>query len=134
MQKDVYFGLERGAECLREIRKEMGGLERVEELVRRGEEERAFVGEVGELLGGGGLARAEEEEVEDELGLLERESRVMVGMGVEGREKEGGKKTSGEGLPEVPAAKEEELPETPADVPINARKNRKAEEPEALPA
>jgi hypothetical protein len=42
IQKDVLYGLQQGTNVLREIQKEMGGLERVELLVREGEEAKAY--------------------------------------------------------------------------------------------
>lgn len=69
MQKDVVFGLQRGTEVLKDIRKEMGGVENVEKLMSRNEEERQFADDVAEMLSGR-MTREEEDEVEDELERL----------------------------------------------------------------
>lgn len=42
IQKDVLFGLQQGSKVMKEIQREMGGLERVELLVREGEEAKAY--------------------------------------------------------------------------------------------
>lgn len=42
VQKDVVFGLEQGTKVLKEIHKEMGGIERVEMLMGESEEARAY--------------------------------------------------------------------------------------------
>lgn len=42
VQKDVMFGLKRGTEVLKEVQREMGGIEGVEKLMMEGEEARAF--------------------------------------------------------------------------------------------
>ena len=42
VQKDVVFGLQQGTSVLKEIHKEMGGLEKVEMILGEGEEERAY--------------------------------------------------------------------------------------------
>lgn len=73
VQKDVYFGLQQGTSVLKEIRKEMGGIEQVEKLMGEGEEEKAFQQEVSELLEGK-MSRQDEEDVEDELRALEAET------------------------------------------------------------
>lgn len=72
VQRDVVFGLKRGTEVLREINREMGGVEGVERLVGEGEVARREAEELGRALAGQ-LSNAEEDEVEDELELLERE-------------------------------------------------------------
>lgn len=70
VQKDVLFGLQRGTEVLKEIRKEMGGLEGVEKMMGESAEEKAFQAEVEEMLAGR-MTAEEEDEVEDELKELE---------------------------------------------------------------
>lgn len=75
VQKDVLFGLQRGTEVLKEIRKEMGGLEGVEKMMGEGEEEKAFQAEVSEMLQGR-MTLEEEDEVEDELAELERKQAI----------------------------------------------------------
>ena len=81
VQKDVLFGLQRGTEVLREINREMGGLEGVERMMGEGEEARRVQEEISEGLAGR-LSNGEEDDVEDELERMERE----MGTGVtEGR-------------------------------------------------
>lgn len=70
VQKDVLYGLSQGNEVLKQIHKEMGGLEAVEKLMEETEEARRYQQEVGEMLAGG-LSNMEEDEVEDELEALE---------------------------------------------------------------
>lgn len=70
VQKDVVYGLQRGTEVLKEIRKEMGGVEGVERLMGRNEEEKAYQEEISEMLSGQ-LSRDDEEDVEEELRALE---------------------------------------------------------------
>lgn len=72
VQKDVVFGLKRGTEVLREINREMGGVEGVERLVGENESARREAEELGRVLAGQ-LSNSEEDEVEDELEELERE-------------------------------------------------------------
>ncbi|MCJ1340208.1 Vacuolar protein sorting-associated protein 20 [Bachmanniomyces sp. S44760] len=72
VQKDVMFGLKQGTEVLRNIQKQMGGIEEVEKLMGESEDARAFQREVGEALAGG-LSNEDEDEVEDELESLGRE-------------------------------------------------------------
>ena len=77
MQKDVYFGLQRGTEVLGEINREMGGLERVERMMEDTVEAREEQRRIGEALAGG-LSNMEEDEVEDELEAMEREGKEEV--------------------------------------------------------
>jgi len=72
VQKDVLFGLQQGTNVLKEIHREMGGLENVEKLLGEGEEARAYQQEISELLGGR-MSNQDEDEVEDELDALEAE-------------------------------------------------------------
>lgn len=118
VQKDVVFGLEQGTNVLKEIHKEMGGLEHVEMLmgdtadaiayqqvslvmegVRGGEYVNVILQEVSDMLGGR-ISNQDEDEVEDELEAMEAEFREA------------------ERLP-VPPTKdpEVELPEAPTTVP-----------------
>ncbi|RMD39305.1 hypothetical protein DV735_g5826, partial [Chaetothyriales sp. CBS 134920] len=76
VQKDVYFGLQRGTEVLREINAEMGGLQAVEKLMDDTAEARAEQERIGAALAGG-LTNDEEDEVEDELDALQREVVVV---------------------------------------------------------
>ena len=103
---------------LKEIRKEMGGLENVEKLVGKNEDERAFQEEVSETLRGR-MSRSEEDEVEEELERLEK----------------GGRQA--ETLPEVPTTRPvQELPDVVTGEPL--RKEQKivaqAQEPDLIPA
>jgi charged multivesicular body protein 6 len=96
VQKDVLFGLQQGTEVLKQINKEMGGLEGVEKMMEENEEARKYQEEISEALAGK-MSNAEEDEVEEELEALERE---VVGVTLP----EAPTKTVvGEGsLPEVP--------------------------------
>lgn len=98
VQKDVLFGLQQGTQVLKEINKEMGGLEGVEKLMGDAEEAREMQQEISEALAGR-MSNQEEDEVEDELEALERE---VVGL------PEAPKNTIvGEGtLPDVPVTEE----------------------------
>lgn len=99
VQKDVLFGLQQGTQVLKEINKEMGGLEGVEKLMGDAEEAREMQQEISEALAGR-MSNQEEDEVEDEFEALERE---VVGL------PEAPKNTIlGEGvLPDVPVTEEE---------------------------
>lgn len=77
VQKDVVFGLQRGTEVLKAIRKEMGGVEGVEKIMGRNEEERQYQEEVTEMLSGQ-LSVSEEEDVEEELRALEGKKKVEL--------------------------------------------------------
>lgn len=70
VQKDVYFGLKQGTDVMKEIGREMGGLEGVERLVGESDRERKYQREVEELLDGK-MSVNDEEEVEGELAGLE---------------------------------------------------------------
>jgi len=72
IQKDVVFGLQQGTKVLREIHREMGGLEHVEKLMGETADAIAYQKEVSEMLGGR-ISNADEEEVEEELAALEAE-------------------------------------------------------------
>lgn len=89
VQKDVVFGLQQGTKVLKEIHKEMGGLDKVEQLMGETEEAQAYqnVGglpaqlrtllanydqEISEMLAGR-ISNQDEDEVEDELAALEAE-------------------------------------------------------------
>lgn len=76
VQKDVVFGLQQGTKVLKEIHKEMGGIENVEKLMGESAEARAYQEEISEMLAGR-MTNADEDEVEDELEALEAE--VMGG-------------------------------------------------------
>lgn len=92
IQKDVLYGLQQGTSVLKEIHKEMGGIENVEKLLGENEEARAYqevcdhfhkcliisstltclLQEISELLANR-MSNQDEDEVEDELQQLERE-------------------------------------------------------------
>lgn len=72
VQKDVLFGLQQGTAVLKEIHREMGGIENVERLLGESEEAQAYQREVSEMLGGR-MSNQDEDEVEDELDALEAE-------------------------------------------------------------
>ncbi|KAI0025669.1 charged multivesicular body protein 6 [Xylariomycetidae sp. FL0641] len=72
IQKDVVFGLQQGTRVLREIHREMGGLDHVEKLMGDSADEIAYQQEVSDMLGGR-ITNQDEDEVEDELAELERQ-------------------------------------------------------------
>ncbi|KAF2682205.1 Snf7-domain-containing protein [Lentithecium fluviatile CBS 122367] len=72
VQKDVIYGLQQGTAVLKEIHKEMGGIEQVEKLLGENEEARAYQEEISELLANK-MSNQDEDEVEDELEALEAE-------------------------------------------------------------
>ncbi|KAK3304255.1 Snf7 family [Chaetomium strumarium] len=72
IQKDVLFGLQQGTKVLKEIQREMGGIENVEKLMGETAEAIAYQREIGEILAGS-MSNQDEEEVEDELAALEAE-------------------------------------------------------------
>ncbi|KAK4236162.1 charged multivesicular body protein 6 [Achaetomium macrosporum] len=72
IQKDVLFGLQQGTKVLKEIQREMGGIENVEKLMGETAEAIAYQREIGEILAGR-MSNQDEEEVEDEIAALEAE-------------------------------------------------------------
>ncbi|KAG9235467.1 Snf7 family [Amylocarpus encephaloides] len=72
VQKDVVFGLQQGTSVLKEIHKEMGGLDHVEKLMGDTAEAVIYQQEVSDMLGGR-ISNQDEDEVEDELEALEAE-------------------------------------------------------------
>ena len=66
VQKDVVYGLQQGTSVLKQIHKEMGGLETVEKLMGESEDARAYQTEISEMLKGQ-MSNQDEDEVEDEL-------------------------------------------------------------------
>lgn len=72
VQKDVLYGLQQGTKVLKEIQKEMGGVENVEKLMGESAEAQAYQEEISEMLAGR-MTNADEDEVEDELEALEAE-------------------------------------------------------------
>jgi charged multivesicular body protein 6 len=105
VQKDVLFGLQQGTSVLKEIHREMGGLEKVELIMGESAEARAYQEEISEALAGV-MSNAEEDEVEEELEALERE---VNGVG-EGELPDAPRNTVvGEGtLPDAPVESEAE--------------------------
>ncbi|PNS21077.1 Charged multivesicular body protein 6 [Sphaceloma murrayae] len=111
VQKDVLFGLQQGTSVLKQINKEMGGLEKVEQLMADNEEARAYQREVSDMLVGQ-MSNADEDEVEDELAALEKE------MGV--RQKEEIKLPGTEGLVDP-------MPDAPTETPRQRAERRQRE-------
>jgi charged multivesicular body protein 6 len=72
IQKDVVYGLQQGTNVLREIHREMGGIEGVERLMGESAEAQAYQQEVSDMLANR-MSNQDEDEVEDELDALERE-------------------------------------------------------------
>ncbi|KAF1937592.1 Snf7-domain-containing protein [Clathrospora elynae] len=77
VQKDVLYGLQQGTAVLKEIHREMGGIENVEKLLGENEEARAYQEEISELLANK-MSNQDEDEVEDELDALEAEVNGVV--------------------------------------------------------
>jgi charged multivesicular body protein 6 len=72
VQRDVLFGLQEGTKVLKEIHKEMGGIEGVERLLGESADAQAYQTEVNEMLSGR-MTNQDEDEVEDELEALAKE-------------------------------------------------------------
>ncbi|MCJ1275271.1 Vacuolar protein sorting-associated protein 20 [Puttea exsequens] len=72
VQKDVVFGLQQGTSVLKQIHREMGGLEHVEKMVGENEEARAYQKEIEDMLRGQ-MSNQDEDDVEDELEAMEEE-------------------------------------------------------------
>ncbi|KAH8724877.1 Snf7-domain-containing protein [Phaeosphaeriaceae sp. PMI808] len=81
VQKDVLYGLRQGTAVLKEIHKEMGGIENVEKLLADNEEARAYQEEISELLANK-MSNQDEDEVEDELEALEAEVNGVTALPV----------------------------------------------------
>ena len=73
VQKDVVFGLQQGTTVLKQIHAEMGGIENVEKLMGESEDARAYQQEISDMLKGQ-ISNQDEDEVEDELEALERQT------------------------------------------------------------
>lgn len=73
VQKDVVYGLQQGTSVLKQIHAEMGGIENVEKLMGENEDARAYQQEISEMLKGQ-MSNQDEDEVEDELEALERQT------------------------------------------------------------
>lgn len=109
VQKDVVFGLQQGTSVLKQIHKEMGGLERVEMIIGESEEARAYQNEINEMLSGQ-MSNQDEDEVEDELEALEAE---MAGKNVQ--------------LPSAPDGIVGPLPDAPTETPKEKARRRARE-------
>ncbi|KAF2403547.1 Snf7-domain-containing protein [Trichodelitschia bisporula] len=72
VQRDVLFGLQQGTKVLKDIHKEMGGIEGVEKLLEDSAEAQGYAKEVSDMLAGR-MSNQDEDEVEDELAELERQ-------------------------------------------------------------
>ncbi|KIV99197.1 uncharacterized protein PV09_09148 [Verruconis gallopava] len=79
IQKDVLFGLQQGTNVLKEIHREMGGIEAVEKLMGESAEARAYQQEISDMLAER-MTNQDEDEVEDELAQLEREVNGIVSV------------------------------------------------------
>ncbi|KAI9039497.1 ESCRT-III subunit protein VPS20 [Aspergillus affinis] len=79
VQKDVLFGLRQGTQVLQTINKEMGGIEGVEKLMGETEDARAYQEEISQMLAGH-LSHQDEDEVEDELAVLQREAQKPIDL------------------------------------------------------
>ncbi len=136
VQKDVVFGLQQGTKVLKEIHKEMGGVENVEKLIGESEEAQAYQRvcallwqcykietnlwqEISEMLAGR-MSNQDEDEVEDELEALEAEISGVKLPDVPSQELEGAQKESAERAKERARRK--------------ARQRRMEEEPQMIPA
>lgn len=109
IQKDVLYGLQQGTSVLKEIHKEMGGIEGVEKLMEESAEARAYQQEVSDMLAER-MTNQDEDEVEDELEKLEREVNGAVSVG------------------ELPDAPQKELEQRESE---KERRERRAREREA---
>jgi charged multivesicular body protein 6 len=77
VQKEGLFGLQQGTKVLKQIQKEMGGIDNVEKLLGEGEEQKAFQQEVADMLSGR-MTNQEEDEVEEELAAMEAAANPRV--------------------------------------------------------
>lgn len=116
VQKDVLFGLQQGTAVLKEIRKEMGGVENVEKLLGESEEEKQYQQEIAEMLNGR-MTNQEEDEVEEELELLEAQAKAQL------------LPKTPETAPPTTLLEHEELPDTPSQPTFKKEKARQAPEP-----
>ncbi|KAK4162272.1 Snf7 family [Cladorrhinum sp. PSN259] len=116
IQKDIVFGLQQGTKVLKEIHKEMGGIENVEKLMGETADAIAYQQEVSEMLGGR-ISNQDEDEVEAELEALEAE---MSGKTKVAREEE---------LPSVPDTR---LPERQHEEPTRQEQTKVPERREAM--
>jgi charged multivesicular body protein 6 len=77
VQRDVFYGLQQGTAVLKEIHKEMGGIEGVERLLGESADAQAYQKEINEMLSGQ-MTNQDEDEVEDELEALAKEVNGVV--------------------------------------------------------
>ncbi|GAB1198797.1 hypothetical protein APSETT444_008127 [Aspergillus pseudonomiae] len=115
VQKDVLFGLQQGTQVLQAINKEMGGIEGVEKLMGETEEARAYQEEISQMLSGN-LSNQDEDEVEDELAALQRETQRL------------------QNLPHAPKSKLPERPNEEESQEIQYQEGGKAKAQSAIPA
>ncbi|KAK4953411.1 Vacuolar protein sorting-associated protein 20 [Elasticomyces elasticus] len=108
VQKDVLFGLQQGTSVLKEIHKEMGGIQNVEKLLGESAEARAYQNEISEMLSNR-MSNQDEDEVEDELDALERE-------------------VSGVKMPDAPTQRPIGLPDAPSETPKERAMRRAVEQ------
>ncbi|KAI5370859.1 Putative Snf7 family protein [Septoria linicola] len=123
VQKDVLFGLQQGTAVLKEINKEIGGLEKVEMILSESEEARAYQEEINEMLVGK-MSNEDEDAVEDELEAMEREAQQAQDV---------------PSMPDAPKVTAGELPDAPSESPEERQKARRLaraarEQNEAIPA
>lgn len=111
VQKDVVFGLQQGTSVLKEIHKEMGGLEGVEMILGESAEAREYQEEVSEMLGNK-MSNHDEDEVEDELEAMERQINGPVTV---------------PSLPDAPQGVQESMPDVPTETPAQRAKRRREE-------
>ncbi|KAI6837376.1 charged multivesicular body protein-like protein 6 [Hortaea werneckii] len=110
VQKDVVFGLQQGTSVLKEIHKEMGGLDKVEMIMGESAEARAYQEEINDMLGGK-MSNQDEDDVEDELEAMEREANGTA---------------AADSLPNAPSGvMEGQLPDVPSETPEQKAKRRR---------
>ncbi|CAK3892589.1 Charged multivesicular body 6 [Lecanosticta acicola] len=110
VQKDVLFGLQQGTAVLKEIHKEMGGLDKVEMILGESEEAQAYQKEINEMLSGK-MSNEDEDEVEDELEAMAREAEARGTVS----------------LPDAPSVTKNELPDAPQESPEERARRRRRE-------
>ncbi|KAK3905351.1 Snf7-domain-containing protein [Staphylotrichum tortipilum] len=93
IQKDVLFGLQQGTKVLKEIQREMGGVEGVERMMGETAEAIAYQQEISDIIAGR-ISTQDEEDVEDELAALEAEAAAETAVKNNG--------TTAQKLPSVP--------------------------------
>ncbi|KAF7184968.1 Charged multivesicular body protein 6 [Pseudocercospora fuligena] len=111
VQKDVMFGLQQGTAVLKEIHKEMGGLDKVEMILEESAEAQAYQKEINDMLAGK-MSNEDEDEVEDELEAMEQEALRAQGV---------------QNLPDAPRITTGELPDAPQESPAEKIKRRREE-------